>query len=118
MLKPIAYIALMALWSASFQQGCEDAKKSVTHLKYYPIRDMRQSWSLDPQRDAWGENGPRAVGPGSRFAERADHGRDPYLADIGNYEASARSSSPARRTRRGTRRQPVPHRVLELPRQD
>ena len=50
MLKPIAFIGLIALWSASFQQGCEDAKKSLTHLKYYPIRDMRQTIVIDPQR--------------------------------------------------------------------
>ena len=29
MVKPIALLALLALWSASFQQGCEDAKKAA-----------------------------------------------------------------------------------------
>lgn len=54
MLKPIAFLALIALWSASFQQGCEDTKKSLTHLAYYPIRDMRQTVVIDPQRSTFG----------------------------------------------------------------
>jgi len=87
MLKPIAFIALMALWSASFQQGCEDAKKSVTHLKYYPIRDMRQTVVLDPQRDAWSEKGPVRLSQVPDSLSVPTIGRDPYLADIGNYEA-------------------------------
>ena len=54
MVKPVAFVALLALWSASFQQGCEDVKKSLTHLSYYPIRDMRQTVAIDPQRSTWG----------------------------------------------------------------
>lgn len=56
MVKPVAFLALIALWSASFQQGCEDTKKAVTHLSYYPIRDMRQTVAVDPQRIAWGSS--------------------------------------------------------------
>ena len=87
MLKPIAYIALLALWSASFQQGCEDFRKSVTRLNYYPIRDMRQSVVLDPQRDAWSANGPVRLSQVPDSLSVPTIGRDPYLADIGNYEA-------------------------------
>lgn len=53
MLKPAAVIALIALWSVSVQRGCNDLKKSVTHLSYYPIRDMRQTIVLDPQRSTF-----------------------------------------------------------------
>jgi len=42
MLKPALFLGLVALWSVSFQQGCQDLQKAVTHLTYYPIRDMRQ----------------------------------------------------------------------------
>jgi len=86
MLRPIAFIALLALWSASFQQGCEDAKKSLTRLRYYPIRDMRQSVVLDPQRDAWGANGPVRLAQVPDSLSVPTIGRDPYLADIASYE--------------------------------
>ena len=87
MLKPIAYIGLIALWSASFQNGCEDAKKSLTKWTYYPIRDMRQTVALHPQRDAWGPNGPVRFGQVPDSLSVPTIGRDPYLADIANYEA-------------------------------
>lgn len=50
MLKGRLLLAVLALWSVSFQQGCQDLKKALTHLNYYPIRDMRQSVVIDPQR--------------------------------------------------------------------
>ncbi|MCC6349869.1 MAG: cytochrome c [Candidatus Eisenbacteria bacterium] len=50
MLKPALLLGVLALWSVSFQQGCQDLKKSLTHLRYYPIRDMRQTIVIDPQR--------------------------------------------------------------------
>jgi mono/diheme cytochrome c family protein len=87
MLKPIAWIALLALWSASFQQGCEDAKKSLTKWTYYPIRDMRQTVATLPQRDAWSPNGPVRWGQVPDSLSVPTIGRDPYLADIANYEA-------------------------------
>lgn len=50
MLRTRLLLGLIALWSVSVQQGCEDLKKSLTHLTYYPIRDMRQTVMIDPQR--------------------------------------------------------------------
>lgn len=71
MVKPIAWIALLALWSSSFQQGCEDAKKAVTHLSYYPIRDMRKTVAIGIQRTTWGApdslNVPTAGADAYRF---------------------------------------------------
>ena len=34
----------------SFQQGLKDAINSLTHLSYYPIRDMRRTVALEPQK--------------------------------------------------------------------
>jgi mono/diheme cytochrome c family protein len=50
MLRAKLILGLIALWSVSFQQGCRDLKSSLTHLTYYPIRDMRQTIVIDPQR--------------------------------------------------------------------
>src|SRR5580765_866346 len=50
MLRGRLLIGVIALWSVSVQQGCNDLKKSLTHLTYYPIRDMRQTVMIDPQR--------------------------------------------------------------------
>jgi mono/diheme cytochrome c family protein len=50
MLRTKLLLGLVALWSVSFQQGCRDLKHSLTHLSYYPIRDMRQTVVIDPQR--------------------------------------------------------------------
>ena len=80
MLKPIAFLALLALWSASFQQGCQDLKKSVTHLTYYPIRDMRQTVAIGTQRTTWGAPDSLTV---------PTIGRDPYMDDIPPYELAA-----------------------------
>jgi mono/diheme cytochrome c family protein len=43
-----AFLALFAV--PSFQQGLKDAVNSLTHLRYYPIRDMRRSVALAPQK--------------------------------------------------------------------
>lgn len=50
MLKPAFLLAVIGLWSVSLQQGCDDVRKSLTHWTYYPIRDMRQTIVIDPQR--------------------------------------------------------------------
>jgi len=50
MLRPAVLLGVIALWSVSVQQGCQDLRKSLTHLTYYPIRDMRQTVVIDPQR--------------------------------------------------------------------
>lgn len=81
MLKPLALFAFLALWSASFQQGCQELKKSVTHLAYYPIRDMRQTVAIDPQRSTWGAPDSLTV---------PTIGRDPYVDDTAPYEIAAK----------------------------
>jgi mono/diheme cytochrome c family protein len=81
MLKPLAFLALLALWSSSFQQGCQDLKKSVTHLSYYPIRDMRQTVALRPQRSTWGAPDSLAV---------PTMGRDPYVDDVAPYDVAGK----------------------------
>jgi mono/diheme cytochrome c family protein len=43
-----AFLTLFAV--PSFQQGLKDAINSLTHLRYYPIRDMRKSVALAPQK--------------------------------------------------------------------
>ena len=44
-------VALFALAGAgTFQRGCQDLKTSLTHLNYYPKRDMRSTVALLPQR--------------------------------------------------------------------
>lgn len=66
MLRTKLLLGVIALWSVSAQQGCNDLKKSLTHLRYYPIRDMRQTVVIDPQRGD--VNAPRwtpFVGPDS-----------------------------------------------------
>ncbi|HTQ48473.1 MAG TPA: cytochrome c [Polyangiaceae bacterium] len=50
MLRTKLLLGVIALWSVSAHQGCEDVKRSITHLRYYPIRDMRQTVVIDPQR--------------------------------------------------------------------
>jgi mono/diheme cytochrome c family protein len=50
MLRTKLLLGLIALWSVSVQQGCHDLAKSLTHLTYYPIRDMRQTVVIDVQR--------------------------------------------------------------------
>ena len=43
--------AILALFAVpSFQQGLRDVIQSATHLRYYPIRDMRRSVALAPQK--------------------------------------------------------------------
>lgn len=80
MLRTLALLGLLALWSASFQQGCKDVKQSVTHWRYYPIRDMRQSIAILPQRTTWGAPDSLSV---------PTIGRDPYPDDIAPYDVAA-----------------------------
>ncbi len=66
MLKTRLLLGVIALWSFSFQQGCQDATKALTHLSYYPIRDMRQTVVIDPQRrDPTNPKWQTFVGPDS-----------------------------------------------------
>lgn len=48
-------LGLLALWSVSWQQGCSDVKKSLTHLLYYPYRDMRHTVAILPQRSGFNQ---------------------------------------------------------------
>jgi mono/diheme cytochrome c family protein len=87
MLKPALVLGLIALWSVSFQQGCQDLKKSLTHLTYYPIRDMRQTVAIDPQRSTWGAPDSLSV---------PIQGRDVYRDDTVPYDiAGAKLVAPA-----------------------
>ena len=87
MLKPIAVVAFLALWSMSPQQGCNELKKAVTHLKYYPIRDMRQTIAPDPQRMIWSEKGPVVWGAVPDSLSVPTIGADPYAAAAAPYDA-------------------------------
>ena len=47
----IVAAAILTLFTApSVQQGAKDAINSLTHLRYYPYRDMRRSVALAPQK--------------------------------------------------------------------
>jgi len=46
----IALALLTMTAPASFKGGCEDAKRSNLHWRYFPIRDMRYSVALQPQK--------------------------------------------------------------------
>jgi mono/diheme cytochrome c family protein len=87
MLRTLALFGLLALWSVSVQQGCNDLKKSVTHLKYYPIRDMRQTVAPDPQRMIWSENGPVLWDGTPDSLSVPTIGADPYAAAATPYDA-------------------------------
>ena len=87
MLRPLAAMAFMALWSVSAQQGCNDLKKSVTHLSYYPIRDMRQTIAPDPQRMIWSEKGPVVWGAVPDSLSVPTIGVDAYAAAATPYDA-------------------------------
>jgi len=50
-LLALVLAAVLTLFAVpSFQQGLKDAINSLTHLRYYPIRDMRKSVALAPQK--------------------------------------------------------------------
>lgn len=91
MLRPIAFVSLLALWSVSFQQGCEDVKKSLTRLNYYPIRDMRQTVAIDPQRTTWGAPDSLSVPVQGRDAYRDD----PVPYDVAGAKLVAPTSTDA-----------------------
>ena len=53
MLKPILVVAVIAVaaWAgATTNRGCHDARTSLTQLRYSPIRDMRRTVALLPQK--------------------------------------------------------------------
>ena len=44
-------IAVLTIFTAAtVQRGCQDATSSLTHLTYYPYRDMRSSVGIAPQK--------------------------------------------------------------------
>ena len=57
MLKSVLALVAAAILSLfavpSFQQGVKDAINSLTHLSYYPIRDMRKSVALAAQKGVY-----------------------------------------------------------------
>lgn len=80
MLRAKLLLGVIALWSVSFQQGCQDVTKSLTHLAYYPIRDMRQTIAIDPQRrDAMNPKWLAFRGPDSLAVPTID--RDRWVVD-------------------------------------
>ena len=89
MLRPVAFAALLALWSVSVQQGCNDLKRAVTHLRYYPIRDMRQTVAPDPQRMIWSETKPVVWPAVPDSLSVPTIGADAYAYDMPPYEATA-----------------------------
>src|SRR6185436_12543115 len=46
----VALAVLTMMIASTTQQGCQDVKRAWTHLDYYPVRDMRYSIVLKPQR--------------------------------------------------------------------
>ena len=85
-LRWITVVAVLATLSISAQQGCTDLKRSLTHLTYYPIRDMRQTIVIDPQRgDPMNNFQPAFRAPDSLSVPMA--GRDRYFEDA-PYETS------------------------------
>jgi len=47
----VAVVAVVAMaGAASVQHGCQHAVTSLTTLQYFPIRDMRQTVAIDPQK--------------------------------------------------------------------
>ncbi len=54
MLKGVGLVAIGLLTvfvAGSARQGCQDLLRSATRLRYYPIRDMRYSVAVVPQKD-------------------------------------------------------------------
>ena len=53
---------ILALFAVpSVQQGVKDAVSSLTHLSYYPVRDMRRSVALAPQKQVYRAPDPASV---------------------------------------------------------
>lgn len=46
----VAFAVVTILSTSVAQRGCQDATRSATHLAYYPIRDMRWSVAIQPQK--------------------------------------------------------------------
>jgi mono/diheme cytochrome c family protein len=47
----LVLLGVLTLFTAStMQQGCQDLTRSATHLSYYPIRDMRTTIAILPQK--------------------------------------------------------------------
>src|SRR5580765_7713182 len=46
----VIFAILTMLTASTAQRGCQDATKSMTTLAYYPIRDMRRTVAITPQK--------------------------------------------------------------------
>jgi len=77
-------VGALTLFSlGTVQQGCKDAKKAMTHLSYYPIRDMRTTVAFVPQHK--GMYVPDSLSVSTRGTERLYGLEGVELADkLGN----------------------------------
>lgn len=46
----VVFAVLTILTASTVQRGCHDAMNSISHWSYYPIRDMRKSVAIMPQK--------------------------------------------------------------------
>ncbi|MBI5709156.1 MAG: cytochrome c [Candidatus Eisenbacteria bacterium] len=95
----ILAIGVLALFTATTaQKGCQDLVKSATHLRYFPIRDMRYSVVINPQKVSMRLPDTTSVPTTGR---EPDPGRDVLAATLVNPTAPAElDSSVARGTRK------------------
>ena len=95
----IVAIGVLALFAATTaQKGCQDMLKSATHLGYYPIRDMRWSVVIVPQKVSMRLPDTASV---ATVGREPDPGRDVLAATLVNPTAPADlDSSVARGERR------------------
>jgi mono/diheme cytochrome c family protein len=49
-LGTLVFGVLTLLTASTAQRGCQDATRSATHLTYYPVRDMRTTVAIAPQK--------------------------------------------------------------------
>jgi len=93
MLRTRLLLGVLALWSVSFQQGCKDLSRSLFHLSYYPLRDMRQTVVIDPQRrDPTHEQWYTLIAPDSLAVPSA--GRDRWVGMLPYDEAAKNLANP------------------------
>jgi mono/diheme cytochrome c family protein len=50
-LGTVALLILTMMTASTTQRGCQDLKQAWTHWSYYPVRDMRLTVAIVPQRD-------------------------------------------------------------------
>ncbi|MGH7742179.1 MAG: c-type cytochrome [Candidatus Eiseniibacteriota bacterium] len=50
LLSLVLFAFAMLLAATTIQQGCQDVKSAWVHLDYYPVRDMRRTVVVNPQK--------------------------------------------------------------------